>query len=81
MAKKTRIDRRGKIRSLTRKQTSVVRLQWRKGKTLAMLANKRQWIREYGIEYTPDTEIASGEGFGIIIESSPRNLPTYIVIE
>jgi len=41
MAKKTRIDRRGKIRSLTRKQPPIVRLQWRKGKTLAVLARRR----------------------------------------
>ena len=51
MAKKTRIDRRGKIRSLTRKQPSVVRLQWRKGKTLAVLARRRfiddVWLAEF----------------------------------
>jgi hypothetical protein len=33
------------------------RLPWRKSKTLAMLANKRQWEREYEPLYTPDTEI------------------------
>mgnify|MGYP006863490917 FL=1 len=57
------------------------RLPWRKAKTLAMLANKRQWEREFEPLNTPDTEITSGEGFGIIIESSSAILPTYIVIE
>jgi len=51
MAKKTRIDRRGKIRSLTRKQPPIVRLQWRKGKTLAVLARRRfiddVWLAEF----------------------------------
>lgn len=78
---KSRIDRRGKIRSMVRAFRPDGRLTWRKQKTLAMLANRKQWIGEYGIEYTPDTEIASGEGYGIIIESSSSSLPTYIVIE
>ena len=51
MAKKTRIDRRGKIRSLTRKQPPIVRLQWRKAKTLAVLARRRfiddVWLAEF----------------------------------
>ena len=78
---KSRIDRRGKIRSMVKAFRPDGRLTWRKQKTLAMLSNKKQWIGEYGIEYTPDTEIATGEGFGIIIESSLHSLPTYIVIE
>jgi hypothetical protein len=78
---KSRITKRGKIRSMVKAFRPDGRLTWRKQKTLAMLANKKQWIGEYGIEYTPDTEIASGEGFGIIIESSSVSLPTYIVIE
>jgi hypothetical protein len=78
---KTRIDRRGKIRSLTRKPNPIVRHHWRKAKILAMIANRKQWVGEYDIQYTPDTEIATGEGFGIIIETASQNLPTYIVIE
>ena len=78
---KSRIDRRGKIRSLTRKPNPIVRHYWRKAKALAMLANRKQWIGEYDIQYTPDTEIATGEGFGIMIETSSQSLPAYIVIE
>jgi len=78
---KSRINRRGKIRSMVRAFRPDGRLTWRKQKTLAMLANRKQWTDDYGIEYTPDTEIASGEGYGIIIESSSSSLPTYIVIE
>jgi hypothetical protein len=46
-----------------------------------MIANRKQWIGEYDIQYTLDTEIATGEGFGIMIETSSQSLPTYIVIE
>lgn len=78
---KSRITKRGKIRSLTRKAPRPARLFWRKAKTLAMIANRKQWIGEYDIQYTLDTEVATGEGFGIIIETSSQSLPTYIVIE
>jgi hypothetical protein len=78
---KSRITKRGKIRSLTRKAPRPARLFWRKAKTLAMIANRKQWIGEYDIQYTLDTEIATGEGFGIMIETSSQSLPTYIVIE
>jgi len=79
---KTRIDRRGKIRSTVAKRFRPDgRLQWRKAKTLAMLANRKQWIDEYDIQYTPDTEISTGEGWGIRLETTESSLPTYIVIE
>ena len=78
---KSRLTKRGKIRSLTHKPNPVVRHYWRKGKTLAMLANRKQWIGEYDIQYTPDTEITTGEGYGILLETTESSLPTYIVIE
>ena len=78
---KSRITKRGKIRSLVRPSRPGKRLHWRKAKTLALLANRRQWIGEYDIQFTEDTEIATGEGYGIIIESASQSLPTYIVIE
>jgi len=78
MAKKTRIDRRGKIRSVVRSLGSGVRLHWRKQKTLAMLANRRQLTLEYGPAYTPEIEIVSGEGYAIAIEASEESFPTYI---
>jgi len=57
------------------------RLPWRKAKTLAMLANKRQWEREFDVTATPETEIVTGEGYGIVIESASESLPTYIIVE
>jgi len=57
------------------------RMYWRKQKTLAMLANRRQWTLEFSPEYTPETEIVSGEGFAIMTESSVSSLPTYIEAE
>ena len=78
---KSRITKRGKIRSIVRPFRPGKKLYWRKAKTLAMIANRKQWIGEYDIQYTLDTEVATGEGFGIIIETSSQSLPTYIVIE
>ena len=57
------------------------RLHWRKAKTLAMLANKKQWEREFVPAYTPETEILTEEGWSIITESSSASLPTYIIVE
>lgn len=57
------------------------RLHWRKAKTLAMLANKRQWEREFDPSATPETEIVTGEGYAILTESTHESLPTYIIVE
>jgi len=57
------------------------RLPWRKAKTLAMLANKRQWEREFSPSLTPETEIVTGEGHAILTESTYEALPTYIIVE
>jgi len=59
----------------------MARLPWRKQKTLAMLANKRQWQREFDPINTPETEITTGEGWAIVTQSSDPASPTYIVIE
>ena len=81
MAKKTRIDRRGKIKPLVKRFPPVGRLHWKKQKLLTVLANIRQWQREFDPTTTPETEITTGEGWAIVIESSAPSLPTYIVIE
>jgi hypothetical protein len=59
------------------------RLHWRKAKALAMLANKRQWEREFDPIETSVTEIMTGEGYGIITESSlpQTSILTYIIVE
>jgi hypothetical protein len=78
---KSRIDRRGKIGTLVRKFPPDGRLHWKKAKALAVQANKKQWEREFDPVYTVETEIVSGEGYGIILESTTQSLPTYIVVE
>ena len=47
MAKKTRIDRRGTIKSLVTRFPPVARLHWQKRKVLAAMNNRRQWLREF----------------------------------
>jgi hypothetical protein len=56
------------------------RLPWRKSKTLAMLANKRQWEREYVPLYTPEVEINSGVST-ITTEASTSVNPIFIELE
>ena len=56
------------------------RLPWRKSKTLAMLANKRQWEREYVPLYTPEVEINSGVST-ITTEASTNVNPIFIELE
>ena len=59
------------------------RLYWRKQKTLAMLANKRQWEREFDPTQTTATEILMEHlsGYYLVIESSDSAIPSYIITE
>jgi hypothetical protein len=58
------------------------RLPWRKSKTLAMLANRRQYEREFDLSQTPELEIELEQGnMYLITESSNAALPTYIITE
>ncbi len=77
---KSRINRRGKIRSLTRKPNPVVRHYWRKGKTLAMIANRKQYAGEFLPQYTNEIEIMSGTS-NIITEASTDANMIYIELE
>ena len=77
---KSRIDRRGKIRSLTRKPNPIVRHHWHKAKTLAMLANRKQWAQEFHPDYTPEIEIRSGIST-ITTEDSTADNMIYIELE
>jgi len=83
VAKKTRIDRRGKIRSLTRGLKPDGRLHWRKQKTLAMLANRRQWNIVFHPPYTTAYEIEMEHltGFYLVTEASIPSSPSYIITE
>lgn len=78
---KSRIDRRGKIRTLVKKFPSDGRIYWRKAKALAVQANRKQSIDQFDPIYTPETEIVTGELYGIILETTTQSLPTYIVVE
>ena len=58
------------------------RLPWRKAKTLAMLANKRQWLREFDPIETTELEIQTEDGGNHIrTETSIASLPEYIRTE
>jgi len=83
MAKKTRIDRRGKIRSLVRGFPPIKKLHWKKAKTLAMLANRKQWTREFDPIETAGTEILMEHSTRhyLVLESSDSATPSYIITE
>ena len=57
------------------------RLPWRKQKTLAMLANKRQWEREFDPDESSALEIQLEDGNYLVRESSITATPTYIITE
>ena len=60
----------------------MARLQWRKQKTLAMLANKRQWQRDFDPNETTAYEIEIEQGGAYIItEGSNPAAPNYIITE
>tara|TARA_R100001530_G_scaffold35092_1_gene27408 strand:+ start:713 stop:967 length:255 start_codon:yes stop_codon:yes gene_type:complete len=81
--KKTRIDRRGKIRSLVRKFPPVKKHHWRKANALAMVANRRQWGREFYPPWTTGEEIQIEHlnDYFLVIESSDPASPSYIITE
>jgi hypothetical protein len=58
------------------------RLPWRKAKTLAMLANKRQWEREFDPTQSVEEEIELEQGnLFLITETSNAAVPNYIITE
>lgn len=57
------------------------RLSWRKAKTLAMLANRRQWQRDYSPSESTALEIELEQGGYLVRESSIASTPTYIITE
>ncbi len=63
----------------------MARLQWRKQKTLAMLANKRQWEREFDPTQTAATEITTENGMYLateaLIDANDNSLNYYIIAE
>ena len=83
MAKKTRIDKRGKIRPLVTRFPPVARLHWKKQKLLTILDNRRQWQREFDPVETAAYEIEMEHltGVYLITQSSDAGTPNYIITE
>ena len=60
----------------------MAKLQWSKQKTLAMLANRRQWQREFDVTESTAAEIEIEQGgYYIITETSTASAPNYIITE
>ena len=59
----------------------MARLQWKKQKTLAMLANRRQFQREFDPNESTAQEIELEQGGYLVIESSQAASPNYIITE
>ena len=59
------------------------RLHWRKQKTLAMLANRRQWLREFDPTESTAQEIEMEHlsGYYLVTEASISSTPNYIITE
>ena len=83
MAKKTRIDKRGKIRPLVTRFPPVARLHWKKQKLLTILANRKQWQRDFDPSETEAREILMVHlaGYYLVTEASDPGTPTYIITE
>ena len=72
-----------RFRPLVKRFPPTRRLQWRKGKTLAMLANRRQWGREFYPPWTSATEIEMEHlsNYFLVTQASTEALPAYIITE
>ena len=72
-----------RFRPLVKRFPPTRRLQWRKGKTLAMLANRRQWAGEFYPPLTGPYEIEMehiADSY-LVTEASISASPTYIITE
>jgi len=81
--KKTRIDRRGKIRPLVKSFPPVVRHHWKKRKAIAAYINRRDWRLEFYPPWTTGEEIEMEHlsGYYLVTEASDPAIPTYIITE
>jgi len=61
----------------------MTRLHWKKRKTLAMLNNRKQWLREFDVTESAAYEIEMEHlsGYYLITQSSSSAIPTYIITE
>ena len=71
-----------KTRPLVKRFPPVRRLHWKKKKLLTILANRRQWQREFDPTESAALEILLENGTDyLVIESSVSSAPTYIITE
>ena len=72
-----------RFRPLVKRFPPARRLQWKKQKTLALLANRRQWLREFDVTESSALEIEMEhlDGYYLITEASSSATPTYIITE
>ena len=60
----------------------MARMYWKKKKLLTVLANRRQWLREFDPTESSAFEILLENGTDyLVIESSVSGTPTYIITE
>ena len=73
---------RGKTKPLVKRFPPVRRLHWKKKKLLTVLANRRQWDREFLPSVTTAVEILLENGTDYLVtEASVSGTPTYIITE
>ena len=73
---------RGKTKPLVKRFPPVRRLHWKKKKLLTVLANRRQWDREFLPSITTAIEILLENGTDYLVtEASVSGTPTYIITE
>ena len=73
---------RGKTRPLVKRFPPTRRLHWKKQKLLTILANRRQWEREFLPSVTTAVEILLENGTDYLVtEASVSASPTYIITE
>jgi hypothetical protein len=57
------------------------KLHWKKKKLLTILANKRQWLRQFDPDESSAVEIEMEQGGYLVTQASISSTPTYIITE
>ena len=72
-----------RFRPLVKRFPPVRRLHWKKKKLLTVLANRRQWLREFDpIESAAqEIEMEHLAGYYLVTEASDSASPNYIITE
>ena len=72
-----------KTRPLVKRFPPVRRLHWKKRKTLAMLNNRKQWLREFDVAASSafEIELEHLAGYYLRTEGSSSASPNYIITE